>query len=229
MDKGGTGLTTLTSGSVLVGNGTGNVNLVATTGSGNFVRATSPTLTTPVIAQIVNTGTLTLPTSTDTLVGRATTDTLTDKTLTAPVMNGNITGTYTLAGTYTLGGTPTFPSDIVTTTGTQTLTNKTRVRRLVTVNAPGATPSTNVNNLDIANFTGLNTAITSMTTNLSGTPVDGQLVEFRFTDDGTGRGITWGASFGSTTVTLPTTTVSSTMLRVLVEYNGSIWQCLAVA
>jgi hypothetical protein len=51
------------------------------TGSGALVFANSPTLTTPVIAQITNTGTLTLPTSTDTLVGRATTDTLTNKTL----------------------------------------------------------------------------------------------------------------------------------------------------
>ncbi len=51
------------------------------TGTGAAVFGTSPTLTTPIIAQIVNTGTLTLPTSTDTLVGRATTDTLTNKTL----------------------------------------------------------------------------------------------------------------------------------------------------
>lgn len=49
----------------------------------------------------------------------AATSTLTNKTLTAPVVNGTVTGTYTL------GGAPTFPSTIVTTTGTQTLTNKT--------------------------------------------------------------------------------------------------------
>lgn len=112
---------------------------------------------------------------------------------------------------------------------TSTLTNKRVTRRLVTVNAPGATPTTNTDNVDIQNFTGLATAITSMTTNLSGTPVDGDLLEFRFTDDGTARGITWGASFASTTVTLPTTTVISTMLRVGFEWSGSTWNCIATA
>ena len=49
------------------------------------------------------TAVLTMPTGTDTLVGKATTDTLTNKTLTAPVLSGSVTGTYTLAGTPTMG------------------------------------------------------------------------------------------------------------------------------
>lgn len=53
------------------------------------------------------------------IVGTTDTQTLTNKTLTAPVLGG------TLTGTYTLGGTPTFPSTVVSTTGAQTLTNKT--------------------------------------------------------------------------------------------------------
>lgn len=112
---------------------------------------------------------------------------------------------------------------------TNTLTNKRMTRRIVTVSAPGATPTTNSDNNDIANFTGLGTAITSMTTNLSGTPADGDLLEFRFIDDGTARGITWGTSFASTTISLPTTTVISTCLRVLVEWRAasSKWECLA--
>ena len=112
---------------------------------------------------------------------------------------------------------------------TNTLTNKRVTRRLTTTNAPGATPTTNTDNVDIMNFTGLGTAITSMTTNLSGTPSDGDRLEIRFTDDGTARAITWGASFVATTVALPTTTVISTMLRVGFEYNGSAWACVAVA
>lgn len=114
---------------------------------------------------------------------------------------------------------------------TNTITNKRVTRRLVTTNAPGATPTTNTDNVDIMNFTGLGTAITSMTTNLSGTPVDGDMVEFRFLDDGTARGITWGASFAATTVALPTTTVISTCFRVLFEWRAasSKWECLATA
>lgn len=52
-------------------------------------------------------------------VGTTDTQTLTNKTLTAAILGGTVTGTYTL------GGTPTFPSTVVTTTATQTLTNKT--------------------------------------------------------------------------------------------------------
>jgi len=116
---------------------------------------------------------------------------------------------------------------VPTISSTNTLTNKRRTRRLATTNAPGATPTTNSDNVDVMSFTGLNTAITSMTTNLSGTPVDGDLLEFRFTDDGTARAITWGASFAATTVALPTTTVISTILRVGFEYSGSTWKCIA--
>jgi hypothetical protein len=52
-------------------------------------------------------------------VGTSDSQTLTAKTLTAPtitspVLSGTVTGTYTLAGT------PTFPSSVVTLTGSQT-------------------------------------------------------------------------------------------------------------
>ncbi len=49
---------------------------------------------------------------------------LTNKTLTAPAISAPVlSGTVT--GTYTIGGTPTFPAAVVTLTGTQVLTNKT--------------------------------------------------------------------------------------------------------
>ena len=51
---------------------------------------------------VAGSGTLTLPVATDTLCGIAATQTLTNKTITAPVLSGSATGTYTLAGTPTI-------------------------------------------------------------------------------------------------------------------------------
>ena len=59
----------------------------------------SITVSSPAIS---GTNTLTLPAVTDTLVGLAATQTLTNKTVTAPVLSGTVTGTYTLGGTPTL-------------------------------------------------------------------------------------------------------------------------------
>lgn len=65
--------------------------------------------------------------------------TITNKTITAPTVSSPVlSGTVT--GTYTLGGTPTFPSAVVTLTGSQTLTNK--VLTSPTINAPTITNPT---------------------------------------------------------------------------------------
>lgn len=119
-------------------------------------------------------------------------------------------------------------SDATKNSAVATLTNKRITRRTATTNAPGATPTTNSDNVEVQIFTGLATAITSMSTNLSGTPTTGQFLEFWLTDNATARAITWGASFAATTVALPTTTVISTKLRVLFEWGGSTWDCVAV-
>lgn len=129
---------------------------------------------------------------------------------------------------------------VPTISSTSTLTNKRMTRRVVTVNAPGGSPTTNTDNVDIQIFTGLAAAITTMTTNLSGTPVNGDMVEFQFVDNGTARAITWGTSFvNGGLVSLPTTTVINTLLRVLVEWQTTTstapvtstnkWVCIAVA
>lgn len=119
-------------------------------------------------------------------------------------------------------------TSVVTTNGTQTLTNKRVTKRVVTVTA-NAEPTINTDNTDVVSITGQNTAITSMTTNLSGTPEAGDMIMFQITDNGTARAITWGASFASTTTILPTTTVISTMLRVLFQRNNAntVWDCIA--
>lgn len=91
------------------------------------------------------------PGGTDILVYKAATQTLTNKTITAAVLSGSFTGTYTLAGTptitaptisgptlsgtvigtYTLGGTPTIPASGLT--GTITSATQDLITRLGTI------------------------------------------------------------------------------------------------
>lgn len=93
-----------------------------------------------------------------------------------------------------------------------------RVTPRTTTEASSATPTINTDNTDIHTITALAAAITSMTTNLSGTPVNGQKLIIRIKDNGTARAITWGASFASRGATLPTTTVLGKY-----QYNGFLW------
>lgn len=104
-------------------------------------------------------------------------------------------------------------------------------KRVLATAGPGATPAIDTDNYDVAHFTALAAAITSMTTNLTGTPVDGDTMRISFTDNGTAMAITWGASFEASTVALPTTTVISTRLDVGFLWNTetSKWRCAAVA
>jgi hypothetical protein len=112
----------------------------------------------------------------------------------------------------------------------QTLTNK-RITPRLTSETSSATPTINTDNTDIHSITALAAAITSFTTNLSGTPTEGQKLIIQITDDGTARALTFGSSFASTTVTLPTTTVISTRLRIGFMWNAvtSKWDCVAKA
>ena len=118
-------------------------------------------------------------------------------------------------------------SQVVGTTDTNTLTNKRITARSGTV-ASSATPTINTDNVDYYSITALAAAITSFTTNLSGTPTIGQTLWISITDNGTARAITWGASFESSTITLPTTTVISTRLDVAFIWNEatSKWRCV---
>lgn len=79
---------------------------------------------------------------------------------------------------------------------TNTLTNKRVTKRVVTI-TQSATPTINTDNGDIFQITGLGQAITSMSTNLSGSPNEGDMMMIQITDNGTARAITWGASFVS--------------------------------
>jgi hypothetical protein len=119
---------------------------------------------------------------------------------------------------------------IVGDTDTQTLTNKRLTPRITTITSSG-TPTINTDNCDAVTITAQAAAITSMTTNLSGTPTNFQKLIIRIKDDGTARAITWGASFEAKGVALPTTTVISKVLTVGFIYDTvtSKWGCVASA
>ncbi len=111
---------------------------------------------------------------------------------------------------------------------TETFTNK-RITKRVTSITSNATPTINTDNCDCVDITALAVAITSMTTNLSGTPTAFQSLVIRFKDDGTARAIAWGASYSANGVALPTTTVISKLLTVGFIWNGATWGCVASA
>jgi len=112
---------------------------------------------------------------------------------------------------------------------TNTLTNK-RVTPRVGTTTSSATPTINTDNVDYYSLTAQTVDITSFTTNLSGTPTDGQKLWISITGTAA-RAITWGASFEASTVALPTTTVSTNRLDVGFVWNAatSKWRCVATA
>lgn len=112
---------------------------------------------------------------------------------------------------------------------TNTLTNK-RVTKRVGTTTSSATPTINTDNVDMYTLTAQTVDITSFTTNLSGTPTDGQTLWIAITGTAA-RAITWGASFEASTVALPTTTVTTNRLDVGFVWNAatSKWRCVASA
>lgn len=106
-----------------------------------------------------------------------------------------------------------------------------RITPRVGTTASSATPTINTDATDAYSITALAAAITSMTSGLTGTPNNFDKLTIRIKDNGTARAITWGASFESKGMTLPTTTVLSKVLTVGFIYDTvtSKWGCVAVA
>lgn len=106
-----------------------------------------------------------------------------------------------------------------------------RITPRVTTIVSNATPTINTDNCDAVTITAQAAAITSMTTNLTGTPTNFDKLIIRIKDDGTGRAITWGASFLAKGTALPTTTVATKLLTVGFIYDtvAAVWGCVASA
>lgn len=101
----------------------------------------------------------------------------------------------------------------------------------VTTVTSSATPTLNTDSSDSLTITALAANITSMTTNLTGTPDNFQRLIVRIKDNGTPRTIAWGAKFSPMGVALPTTTTTSKVLTVGFIYDTvtAAWGCVASA
>jgi hypothetical protein len=122
-------------------------------------------------------------------------------------------------------GVGTNADSVPTISSTNTFTNK-RITKRTGTTTSSATPTIDTDNVDYYSITAQTVDITSMSTNLSGTPTTAQQLRIDITGTAA-RAITWGASFANGPVALPTTTVTTTRLYVLLEYDGTIWRCMA--
>lgn len=128
------------------------------------------------------------------------------------------------------------PLDIATRGGhgigkdaTVTFTNKRITPRTGTITS-SANPTINTDNIDIFTITAQGADITSMTTNLSGTPTTGQKLIIRITGTAA-RAITWGTKFSeSSDLALPLTTTTTKTLYCGFVWNevSATWQLLAL-
>lgn len=104
-----------------------------------------------------------------------------------------------------------------------------QIPRIVSL-AFNAAPTINADNADVVEFPILTGAVTSLTTNLAGTPFDGQKLIIRFHDNGSAEAITHGSSFTSSGVAslITTTVVGKTVTEGLMWDAGiAKWVCLA--
>lgn len=227
------------------GYGTGSVTSVSVATANGFAGSVATSTTTPAITMSVTPtlgsilkvgtgGSVTAATAgTDYLTTAVTSVTGTANQIsiagtTTPTVS--ITSSAALPGSPTVAGTAsTATGGITTNGGTQTLTAK-RITRRVDSTTSSATPTINTDNVDQYNITALAGDITNMTTNLSGTPVTGDMLIIEITGTAT-RLIAWGTKFESSTVTLPGTTVGTTKLTIGFIFNQATnkWRCIAVA
>ena len=103
------------------------------------------------------------------------------------------------------------------------------VKKRVTTEVSSATPTINTDNCDVHQITALAENITSMSTNLSGTPFlwDTLVVDFTSTGDYT---IAWGANFeNGEFLNLPTNLTTDQKLKCIFHFDGTLWRLMGFA
>ena len=205
----------LTSGTTAASWEAGYTDFSTATGTGSVVLSTSPTLVTPILGTPTS-GTLTNATGLPISTG----------------VSGLGTGvaTFLATPTYTNLSTAVTGDTVVGIAATQTLTNKRVTPRVSASTANSATPTLNTDNFDMMVITAQSVAITSFTTNLTGTPTNGQKLIISIT--GTASiALTFGSSFEASNIALPTTTVGTNRLDIGFMWNvaTSKWRCVATA
>lgn len=148
-------------------------------------------------------------TSTDKAVGKSATQTLTNKTIDA--------ASNTLTG-------------VATATGALTFTNKRITERVNTITSDSATPTFATDSYDMFIITGQTNNITSMTTNLSGTPTEGQKLWLAMTAASGSPTITWGSGWEASSIPLPSSiTTTRQDFRFVWNSTTSKWRIVGYA
>lgn len=201
----------------------GNVIETAGTGGGGDVTQTGAQALTN---KDLTSGTNTFPTFNQNTTGSAASLTTT-RTIWGQNFNGtaNVSGDLATTGTRVTKGwfTDAEFTNMPTINGTSlsatvsTLTNK-RITPRTGTTASSTTPTINTDNVDFYSITAQTVDITSMTTNLSGTPTAGQRLVIEITGTAS-RAITWGASFEAGAIALPTTTSGTSRLSCEFVWN----------
>jgi len=163
------------------------------------------------------------------------------------IINNNTTGAFTVQFKTVTGTGPTFSTtdkskkivysngvdvidtftDLVTQTGTQTLTNK-RIDPRVSSTTSASSLTPDIASYDVYAYTALAAGLTINAP--TGTPVDGNKLIFRILDNGTSRALTWNATYTAIGVTLPTATTVNKITYVGCIYNtaNTRWDAIAV-
>ena len=203
--------------------------------------ATSITL--PTSGTLVNSAVTTL--SSLSSIGTVTTGTW-NATLISPTYGGtganNGSNTLTLAGNVTHAGaftqsftatgntSVTLPTTgtLATLAGAETLTNK-RIDPRTSTTTSTATLTPDIASFDQYNLTAQ--AVSLVIAAPTGTPVDGNRLTIRITDNGTPQSISWNAAFRAIALPLPTTTVANKILYIGCIYNSDDleWDIVAVS